>query len=244
MKGFTKDHKFIPMSDYKKVTRKSRDQSTKTEGVRFKKLTGKPKPTGSFMIGAGGLRPIFTGIIPLEVGGSYYLGGSADPKHVIITKLTNDTITYRAYPYGEDFRVERNAGEDLIRTGLTNRLKVIQNSSFEGFKEDIKNITLLLASDDDGIKKLNFQDFQPVSVEVDLVKQPKDRDEDEKWWRHAESFGGAGGISFTDSSGKRVEGDERTKGYSIHTSRGKLDEIKNDPLYKNFKITEDQFKGK
>ncbi len=34
MKGFTKDHKFHPISNYRKVTRKSRDQSTKTQGVR------------------------------------------------------------------------------------------------------------------------------------------------------------------------------------------------------------------
>jgi len=37
VKGFTKDHKFIPMTDYKKVTRKSRDQKEKTQGVRMKK---------------------------------------------------------------------------------------------------------------------------------------------------------------------------------------------------------------
>ena len=37
MKGFTKDKKFIPMTDYKKVTRKSRDPKAKTQGVRFKK---------------------------------------------------------------------------------------------------------------------------------------------------------------------------------------------------------------
>ncbi len=34
MKGFTRDHKFIPMTDYKKV-RKSRDQRAKTIGVRL-----------------------------------------------------------------------------------------------------------------------------------------------------------------------------------------------------------------
>jgi len=39
MKGFTRDHKFIPMTDYKKVTRKSRDQKAKTQGVRMKRLT-------------------------------------------------------------------------------------------------------------------------------------------------------------------------------------------------------------
>jgi len=35
MKGFTRDKKFIPMTDYKKVTRKSRDPKEKTIGVRF-----------------------------------------------------------------------------------------------------------------------------------------------------------------------------------------------------------------
>jgi len=39
MKGFTKDGKFHPITDYKKGTRKSRDQSAKTQGVRMKRLT-------------------------------------------------------------------------------------------------------------------------------------------------------------------------------------------------------------
>jgi len=37
LKGFTKDHKFIPMTDYKKVTRKSRDPEVKTQGIRMKR---------------------------------------------------------------------------------------------------------------------------------------------------------------------------------------------------------------
>jgi len=40
MKGFTRDHKFHPISEYKKVTRKSRDQKEKTVGVRMKKQRG------------------------------------------------------------------------------------------------------------------------------------------------------------------------------------------------------------
>jgi len=39
MKGFTRDKKFIPMTDYKKVTRKSRDTKTKTQGVRLARTT-------------------------------------------------------------------------------------------------------------------------------------------------------------------------------------------------------------
>ena len=37
MKGFTRDHKFVPMTDYKKVTTKSRDQHAKTQGVKIRK---------------------------------------------------------------------------------------------------------------------------------------------------------------------------------------------------------------
>ncbi len=37
MKGFTRDNKFVPMTDYKKVTRKSRDPKAKTQGVRLKR---------------------------------------------------------------------------------------------------------------------------------------------------------------------------------------------------------------
>jgi len=37
VKGFTRNKKFIPMTDYKKVTRKSRDQTAKTQGVRLQR---------------------------------------------------------------------------------------------------------------------------------------------------------------------------------------------------------------
>ena len=42
MKGFTRDNKFIPMTDYKKVTRKSRDPEVKTIGVRMKREKSLP----------------------------------------------------------------------------------------------------------------------------------------------------------------------------------------------------------
>ncbi len=49
MKGFTRDNKFIPISDYKKI-RKSRDPETKTQGVRLKldTITGKPRKFSNF----------------------------------------------------------------------------------------------------------------------------------------------------------------------------------------------------
>jgi len=40
MKGFTKDGKFHPITEYKGV-RKSRDQSVKTQGVRMKRTSGR-----------------------------------------------------------------------------------------------------------------------------------------------------------------------------------------------------------
>ena len=40
MKGFTKDNKFHPITDYKGV-RKSRDQTTKTEGIRTTSIVRK-----------------------------------------------------------------------------------------------------------------------------------------------------------------------------------------------------------
>lgn len=244
-KGFTKDHKFHPMTDYKKVTRKSRDPKVKTDGVRFKKLLGKPKQASSFMIGAKGLEPIFTNIIPLEVGGRYWLGASSDPDHIIITKIEDDRFFYRSYPYDKDIGIERDVGEDLIKTGLTNRLKVIENSTVNHlFEKDIKNIRLLLESDDDGVDKIDFRDLQPVAIEVDLKKLAESQEEDSKLWFHAESFGGVGGTLMTDKAGKRIEGDDRIKGYSISTTREQLKKIKNDPLYKNFRITEDKYKGK
>ncbi len=37
MKGFTRDKKFVPMTDYKKVTRKSRNSQTISEGIRLRR---------------------------------------------------------------------------------------------------------------------------------------------------------------------------------------------------------------
>ena len=37
MKGFTRDHKFVPMTDYKKVTRKSRDPKANTQGIKIER---------------------------------------------------------------------------------------------------------------------------------------------------------------------------------------------------------------
>ena len=47
MKGFTKDGKFHPITDYKKGVRKLRDQSTKSEGVKIERK----KRNHSFKIG-------------------------------------------------------------------------------------------------------------------------------------------------------------------------------------------------
>jgi len=46
MKGFTRDHKFVPMTDYKKV-RKSRDPKEKTQGIKIERK----KRNNSFKIG-------------------------------------------------------------------------------------------------------------------------------------------------------------------------------------------------
>jgi len=37
MKGFTRDHKFVPLTDYKKVTRKSKNNLEKTSGIKIER---------------------------------------------------------------------------------------------------------------------------------------------------------------------------------------------------------------
>lgn len=53
MKGFTRDGKFHPITDYKKGTRKSRDRKVKTQGVEVERKAreGKPMGVGNTMIG-------------------------------------------------------------------------------------------------------------------------------------------------------------------------------------------------
>jgi len=220
-------------------------------GNNSKKLTKEqvmiPKRTGSFMITGRGLIPNFVNTIPLQVGGEYNLGSSSSPKHIILTGVNDQFLTYRTYPYGEDIRIQRDAGEPLIREALETMAKLWKTSGIPALQDRANRYERILDGDPTAPRIVDVADLQPVSVEA-FLKEPLPRDptpaeqeKDQKMWYHAESFGGVGGIGGGEADEK---GRTDTIGYSIVTTRGQLDKIRKDPLFKEIKITEDKFKGK
>jgi len=234
--GFTdKNKKFRPTGSNKKKLSK--------EQV----LT--PQRSTSSMITERGLIPNFTNTIPLNVGAEYYLGGSSSPDHVIITGLNKEVITYRRYPYGKEneSKIERDVGETLIREGLATMEKLWKTSGLPVLQERANTHQRILDGDPTAPNQVNFADLQPVTVKA-FLKKPlpipeteAEHDRDQKMWYHAESFGGVGGLG----DGKADEkGRTKTIGYEIVTTRGQLDKVIKDSLFKEVKIIEDRFKGR
>lgn len=207
---------------------------------------------GSFMIGGRGLEPIFTNSIDIQPNTVYYMGASSDPKRIIVTDVNDEFITYRSGNYGEDHRIERGAGESLIRDGLTTKKKFFEqnNEIFKNVdwaKEERADFEALLKGEKPKRKKVDYRDFQPIVVSVDL-KEPNPLPVDEEThridqtnWYHAERYGGVSG-KHGDIAGDK--GNHNIAGYEIACDREQLAKIRKDPLYKNVKVIEDEFKGK
>jgi len=110
MKGFTRNKKFVPMTDYKKVTRKSRDPEVKTQGVR---LARKARETDS-------------GEIPPEKIFDKNRLTKHDGRYFLVAEGYPDTLAVDEYEKVNDnlFKLKRNIlfsqsgeeTEDLLRT--------------------------------------------------------------------------------------------------------------------------------
>jgi len=204
----------------------------------------KDKPVKSSMIDfSRGLRPLHTGKIPIRSNVSYFMGASSSPEHIVVKKVDDNVIHYTTQPYKNDLRIERDVGEDLIRTGM-NTHKTQMETDYPKEKwaiDQVNQINHKLSGNHDKIEPTDYRDLQKVDVIVKLrkvlpiPKTKKEHDYDQKLWYHAEKYGGVSGIT----DGKDDEhGRSKIIGYELSATRGDLDEIMKDPLWKVESIKE------
>ena len=167
------------------------------------------KEAEMFMIGAGGLEKLKSGIY-LAPGVLCYIGYSNSPDMAIITKVTDDVVFFTTRPYTKDRRDSRQSFEDMAIKGTERRLQQLSSSMFSGVdwvaqrKADFK---LILAGKPP--KELHKpRDFQSVKV----VIQPTDDFEDA--WREFESYFPNSIYSQNEKTGELVIYTNRKEGES------------------------------
>ena len=166
---------------------------------------------GRFVIGAGGLEAPSGKQINIQPNRSYWLGASTSPKHIFVTGVTDDTITFREYPYNKDQRIQAWIGRDLIQKGTTTHLQHYSKFMDPGLKA---SLTDMLNGGKGKPEKLS--DHQPVDV---LVK-PAPGHEGEDLWYAAERYGGVGGLEI-----------KGVMHYDIATDGARLKELKKDKKF-------------
>ena len=135
-------------------------KNTKYGKMSMKKIGIHEGPT--YKIGAGGLEPLSGEEIQIVPGGTYHLGASSSPDHIIVTKVDDRFITYRKYPYEKDLRIEKNIGADLIKTGIQNWLK----SGYQTYQPKTAKIyKQVLAGGKPKIEKLSDYKFYDVTIQ-------------------------------------------------------------------------------
>lgn len=193
----------------------------KKHTVAVQKLISRYKGAAGLVIGPGGLRrPEGTGIT-LQVGAAYWLGASSSPKMVILTKVTDDMVSYKNYPFtGGEIRLERWIAADLLYRGTTTYLR----NAGPHIEPELKRSLEALLRGGKGRK----EDIDGYARMV-MVLTPADDMKGEDLWRAAEEYGGVGGREGPD-------GYE----YHVNTSKKMVEEAKNDRRFKVLKVTKDE----
>jgi hypothetical protein len=110
-----------------------------------------------FAITGSGLKK--PGRIAVFPNHEYYIGASTSPEHIVVTKVTDDTIHYRKYPYDRELRVERWIGEDLIAQGTATWLR----SGYVKYQpERAKRLRAVMAG-----KKTQTVDWRKLKKEIE-----------------------------------------------------------------------------
>jgi hypothetical protein len=165
-----------------------------------------------FAIGGRGLRKLETGGIHLQPNHEYYMGASSSPSHIIVTKVTDNDVTYFAYPYRKAQKLQRPIADDLIRQGTETWLK---SGYVQHFPQLAKVFQNLLAGKKSRLKA-DVKDFQYVVV---MAKPVSGKPIDNENWYAAEEYGNVAGFP------EELE---------ITMPRHKLDDLKKD---RRFTIT-------
>lgn len=184
----------------------------KTVVQRYKAAAGRA------VLGPGGLeRPTGAGIT-LQEGAAYWLGASSSPQMVILTKVTDDKVRYKAYPFtGSDKGMERWIAADLLYRGSTTHLRDYGRYMDPGLKHSLES----LLKGGKG-RKEDMDSYRPVT----LVLTPADDKKGEDLWYAAEEYGGVGGR----------EDDKEGYVYEVSTSKGVAEKAKNDRRFKVLEV--------
>lgn len=180
--------------------------------ARFKEAAG-------MVLGPGGLeKPGGTGVT-LQEGAAYYLGASSSPKFIILTKVGDDMLRYKEYPFtGKEYTIQRWIGADLIEKGTKTHLRQYGRYMDPGLKKSMES----LLRGGKG-RKEKIDDYRPVTVMVEPADDLKGQD----LWRAAEEYGGVAGL---------VGDDDKIYQYKIETSKGQVEKIKSDRRFKVLKV--------
>ncbi len=110
MKGFTRDKKFIPMTEYKKVTRKSRDSQTKLEGVRLRR--DKKIPVYNTKVNVNDKRKAFKMWIVKHPEGSEVVKGSVT---IVMAEHYGQAIDDYITIWNKENRMKRKIGYPVVQ---------------------------------------------------------------------------------------------------------------------------------
>ena len=157
------------------------------EDIRVNSGLAEPLDETMYAIGSGGLRRLGgMTVFPNQV---YYMGASSSPDGIFVTRVTDDTVTYKQlYSMGKEQRIQRPIADDLIRQGTETWLK----SGYSKYHpERARKFKALLA----GKKQPPEKEEDYVRWEVDAVATNpptgKMTRETDPWYR-AEEYGNVG----------------------------------------------------
>lgn len=160
-----------------------------------------------YSLGGGGMKKLGGEPVSILPGREYWMGASSSPKHIVVTAVSGNTVTYRQYPFKKDSRIEKQIAADLIMRGSQSHLKRYGRYMSAARKKSLED----LLKGGKG-KKVNIKDFQPVRVWVKQAGGPK-----KDMWRAAEEYGGVGGLE--------LEGEDV---YEINSTYGDLKRLQRD----------------
>jgi len=170
-----------------------------------------------YSIGSGGLKPCKK--LSLHENIECYMGDSDSPKHIVITRVTEDRVyfTQRYSDYREERFESRPIIDDLIKNGTTTWLEGYGPKHFPELAESLKR--LLDGGEPD---KVDPKDFEFVTAAM----APAEGDE-HAVWRAAKSYG-------------VMHGYNEDEGYfSVRCSRQVVEDIREDEQFTDVRIIKD-----
>jgi len=185
-----------------------------------------------FVIGGRGMRQVDTSL-EIFPNRTYWMGASTSPDWVMVTKVDEKWISYFHISGSQkDLKIEKNIGQDMIKTALETELKLYGST----VPDRAKYIKQLLKNKNPkvdlstGKNKPVKKDFERVELHIVPKKGAKAKARGGDFWYDAEKYGGVGS---KEEGGRTV--------YVVNSQRYIIDEIKKDKLFDIIKIEKDKY---